>query len=827
MAFHVACPITCKRICYCALGFPTKRGKINFVGEIEKIEEFLKDPWLFKVKDGATVQVAVPKLVVSSPEVDDPAVVVAAADKHAAFRKKGAVDSEVAEEYAQRFECGVLKEPPKDTNVEEQTEVNANVNLMCQLCFAGENEGSERAKKMLPCRECGKKYHRNCLKTWSQHRDLFHWSSWACPTCRTCEVCCRHGDCNKFKFCKRCDGACHSYCMQPPHKNVSSGPYLCPKHTKCHSCESNVPGNGLSLRWFLQYTCCDACGRLFTKGNYCPVCLKVYRDSEATPMVCCDICQRWVHRQCDGISEERYMQFQLDGNLPYTCPMCRGECYQVKDLEDAVQELWRRRDEADKDLITSLRAAAGFPTQDDIFSIWPFSDDENNNPNARSAKSYCKSLADCSPTKIKESGKKKSSKNYAKKYCHLKCLDGKMEKFPEDHHYPQSFGFVKSKEEDAFHQDGPGLFSSSIAGNFSSPNRKGPIKEHGVLKRKYVDEVIGTNVESTATISQIKTKNVSYGTISEEAGKISTKPKAAKGTKLIIHIGGQNKTIATFPRSDLSSYQREQDLMPLCGGNEAVSQHGIGEHLADRLDGASNSDDGYRIYNPPHSERVKSKERNIIKLVKGKFGVSGTNVIPEKGNRLFNSENTHLMLSKRHNDCSTTVEGLQKGEKVVLRSHPENRPDISGDSNRSRKPVLSSLDASLKDSRPLLRIKFKRPPLTSLGPLGDEEKLSVKKGQRSKRKRPSFFTENRKHQVEDENLTNEIMDANWILKKLGRHAVGKRVMVHQPSDNSWHNGVVNDVVKETSLLSIDLDDGRAKTVELGKQGIRMVSYHQK
>lgn len=28
-------------------------------------------------------------------------------------------------------------------------------------------------------------------------------------------------------------------------------------------------------RWFLGYTCCDACGRLFVKGNYCPVCLKV------------------------------------------------------------------------------------------------------------------------------------------------------------------------------------------------------------------------------------------------------------------------------------------------------------------------------------------------------------------------------------------------------------------------------------------------------------------------------------------------------------------------------------------------------------------------
>jgi hypothetical protein len=29
--------------------------------------------------------------------------------------------------------------------------------------------------------------------------------------------------------------------------------------------------------------------------------LQVYRDSESTPMVCCDACERWVHCDCDGI----------------------------------------------------------------------------------------------------------------------------------------------------------------------------------------------------------------------------------------------------------------------------------------------------------------------------------------------------------------------------------------------------------------------------------------------------------------------------------------------------------------------------------------------
>lgn len=44
---------------------------------------------------------------------------------------------------------------------------------------------------------------------------------------------------------------------------------------------------------------------------------------------------------------------------------------------------------------------------------------------------------------------------------------------------------------------------------------------------------------------------------------------------------------------------------------------------------------------------------------------------------------------------------------------------------------------------------------------------------------------------------------------------------------SRHKGVVSDVIDGTAMLSVDLDDGRAKTVELGKQGIRFVPQKQK
>lgn len=38
---------------------------------------------------------------------------------------------------------------------------------------------------------------------------------------------------------------------------------------------------------------------------------------------------------------------------------------------------------------------------------------------------------------------------------------------------------------------------------------------------------------------------------------------------------------------------------------------------------------------------------------------------------------------------------------------------------------------------------------------------------------------------DEDNREGEIMDSNWILLKLDKGAIGKRVEVHQPSNNSW------------------------------------------
>lgn len=44
------------RICFCKLGFPwslaTAKVKDDFLGQIQRLEEFLEDPWRIRVSDG-------------------------------------------------------------------------------------------------------------------------------------------------------------------------------------------------------------------------------------------------------------------------------------------------------------------------------------------------------------------------------------------------------------------------------------------------------------------------------------------------------------------------------------------------------------------------------------------------------------------------------------------------------------------------------------------------------------------------------------------------------------------------------------------------------
>ncbi|KAL0788488.1 hypothetical protein Bca101_004734 [Brassica carinata] len=117
---------------------------------------------------------------VGDGSIDEAAEEASAQKKRVSLQRQAAVTVEAAEDYAQIFESGV--------NVVGEELAQSGVNVMCKMCFLGESQGSERARRMLSCKSCGKKYNKNCVKSWAQHIDLFHWSSWSCPSCRVCEI---------------------------------------------------------------------------------------------------------------------------------------------------------------------------------------------------------------------------------------------------------------------------------------------------------------------------------------------------------------------------------------------------------------------------------------------------------------------------------------------------------------------------------------------------------------------------------------------------------------------------------------------------------------
>ncbi|KAG5627486.1 hypothetical protein H5410_012704 [Solanum commersonii] len=653
-----------------------------------------------------------------------------------------------------------------------------------------------------------------------------------------CKGCQTTGDPNKFMYCKRCDAAYHCHCMQPPHKNVSSGPYLCPKHTKCHSCCSSVPGNGLSVRWFLGYTCCDACGRLFMKRKYCQVCLKVYRDSETTPMVCCDICEHWVHSQCDGISDEKYLQFQVDGNLPYSCPKCRGYSYQSINPENAVQELWRRRDLADRDLIASLRAGAGLPVEDEMFSISPFSDDEDTalvvkNEHKKSLKFSRKGLVDKSPQKSKEYGKKSRKE---------KGLSGQNEGHPDAPSGGYSAGDVKNDELQVYGE----------LDNFSSPS--GSLTEGicsfnmaGVIKHKFIDEVAGNTGKRTVQRKGRKPQRLD----GDDVGIQTSMPKTSKEPKGVIHLGSLDKNIAGSPKSDASSCQKEQELTTSHGNEDLVQlrekENSERNETAATLGGEKGNEDLVQLREKENSERNETaatlggeKESNLTKIKK--VSSEATHFPAKVGGKFADGSGpypplkTSGILGKRSNDSSVITKAgsevpATRDNKLASVKHVKawlaSCDDLNEEKNGS--PSLSNLPRI--DPRPLQRPKFKNPYHESQNALaspGEEEK-SMDKGHESKRTRSPAFEEKASTRSDDnssqryEDIDDFLAD-KWILQKLGQNAKGKRVEFHHLFDNTWHRGTVIEVFEDSSVVSVAVDDGNMKNLELGKQGIPATGF---
>lgn len=241
----------------------------------------------------------------------------------------------------------IVSEPVSIPNAKKNEVENAllkdiepNKDPFCGICMKGpEMNKRGLAEKLIHCSQCENSGHPSCLDMNRHLVMVIKTYPWQCMECKVCTECLAPHDEEEMIFCDNCDRGYHSYCVGL--KEIPKGRWVCTRCGKCASClDMNPVPEGTPGRWknehskpcegeaseFLQVHC-HSCSKLFRKGAFCPVCLKVYRTDEdhINPMVCCDICDRWIHTDCDGIDDHRYQELSKDSKSSYTCILCRGE----------------------------------------------------------------------------------------------------------------------------------------------------------------------------------------------------------------------------------------------------------------------------------------------------------------------------------------------------------------------------------------------------------------------------------------------------------------------------------------------------------------------
>eukprot|EP00123_Amoebidium_parasiticum_P020660 comp54223_c0_seq1/m.47747 comp54223_c0_seq1/g.47747 ORF comp54223_c0_seq1/g.47747 comp54223_c0_seq1/m.47747 type:complete len:407 (-) comp54223_c0_seq1:570-1790(-) len=206
----------------------------------------------------------------------------------------------------------------------------------CSICIGTEERNKlGEPEPFVQCATCNGRVHPSCIDIDPQLVPIIKTYDWQCVDCKLCIVCKDPGSENKFLFCDECDRGYHTFCIGL--KNIPSGRWICDKCGQCASCGKTSPGEG-NAKWRHEYsrakegeepkflqTLCMACSKQFRIGNFCPVCLKVYRATENDlPMVCCDKCDRWIHIGCDNIDEATYEEM-AESTQSYICCLCRGE----------------------------------------------------------------------------------------------------------------------------------------------------------------------------------------------------------------------------------------------------------------------------------------------------------------------------------------------------------------------------------------------------------------------------------------------------------------------------------------------------------------------
>jgi hypothetical protein len=161
-----------------------------------------------------------------------------------------------------------------------------------------------------------------------------------CGSCRDCRYCCTPLrqeivpattiSIEPSVICKKCNAAAHGWCVFPAVPKLhSSVEWVCDDCRDCNSCgrvtylndSTGMPS--LLTDWALpSFDQCKQCFAGLDKGEYCPMCMKAWTQEWGGDMVQCDLCEFWVHVNCDNLGNINLNKL-AQSEVKYTCPICR------------------------------------------------------------------------------------------------------------------------------------------------------------------------------------------------------------------------------------------------------------------------------------------------------------------------------------------------------------------------------------------------------------------------------------------------------------------------------------------------------------------------
>ncbi|XP_065143963.1 histone-lysine N-methyltransferase 2B [Paramisgurnus dabryanus] len=226
---------------------------------------------------------------------------------------------------------------------------------VCLLCASkGEHD-------MIFCQMCCEPFHPFCLPPDDRPKEE-NKENWCCRRCKFCHVCGRKSrQAKPVLQCKRCMNCYHPACLGPtyPKPVKMDTSWICMPCIRCKSC-GMTPGKSLDAAWNHNLDLCPDCTKLHSKGNFCTVCLKCYKEFDSSMMQCAR-CANWVHPRCEGLTDDLYeILSRLRGkSLVFSCAACSKRY--CSGWQKVVQEVLR---DGLQKIMTGLRNS---PTTQHLF----------------------------------------------------------------------------------------------------------------------------------------------------------------------------------------------------------------------------------------------------------------------------------------------------------------------------------------------------------------------------------------------------------------------------------------------------------------------------